>query len=154
MVSVLLDTHILLWRRTAPGRLRWAQSEARGEGAARRAAGLSAISLRGLAAACQRGRIEVGLPWGLWLEEIESNPRLVVLPVAARIAAESVRLGREFRRDPAGQIIVATALCHGLRLATADESCGKLRMEGGLGVGRPRRNEPGANRRPAVGVLC
>jgi PIN domain nuclease of toxin-antitoxin system len=32
-----------------------------------------------------------------------------------------VRLGDDFRRDPADQIIVATAHCYGLTLITADE---------------------------------
>jgi len=55
----------------------------------------------------------------MWLEEIESE--LVVLPITARIAAESVRLGDDFPKDPAGQLIAATARCHGLTLMTADE---------------------------------
>ena len=51
--------------------------------------------------------------------------------VSARIALESVRLGDGFHQDPAGQIIVATARCHGLRLLTADDRIikwGKVRL--------------------------
>jgi PIN domain nuclease of toxin-antitoxin system len=44
-----------------------------------------------------------------------------VLPMTSRIAVESVRLGPDFPKDPADQIIVATARCHGLSLITADE---------------------------------
>jgi PIN domain nuclease of toxin-antitoxin system len=44
-----------------------------------------------------------------------------VLPITAAVAAESARLGRDFPKDPADRIIVATARCHGLRLVTADE---------------------------------
>ena len=44
-----------------------------------------------------------------------------MLPLSARIVAESIRLGGGFHNDPADQIIVASARCHGLRLATADE---------------------------------
>ena len=123
MLAVLLDTHILLWWRCEPGRLsapqaRWLRDlESRGEPAA-----ISAITLRELAKAGERGRLEIALPWDLWLDEIESDPSLTILPLTARIAAESVRLGREFPRDPADQLIVATALCHGLRLLTADEN--------------------------------
>ncbi len=46
---------------------------------------------------------------------------LTSLPLTASIAVESVRLGDDFHRDPADQIIVATARCHGLTLITADE---------------------------------
>jgi len=68
-----------------------------------------------------RGRLELSIPWDMWLEEISGYPVLEILPPTPMIAAESVRLGRDFPRDPADQIIVATARCHGLRLMTADE---------------------------------
>jgi PIN domain nuclease of toxin-antitoxin system len=41
--------------------------------------------------------------------------------VTPQIAAESVQPGADFPKDPADRIIVATALCHGLRLMTVDE---------------------------------
>ena len=68
-----------------------------------------------------RGRLVISIPWEMWLEEISEHPVLEILPLTSRIAAESVRLGRDFPKDPADQIIVATARCHGLRLMTADE---------------------------------
>jgi PIN domain nuclease of toxin-antitoxin system len=42
-----------------------------------------------------------------------------------------VRLGDDFHRDPADQIIVATARCHGLTLITGDDRIrkwGKVRV--------------------------
>ena len=65
--------------------------------------------------------LEISVPWDMWLEEISEHPVLEILPLTPRIAAESVRLGPDFPKDPADQIIVATARCHGLRLITADE---------------------------------
>jgi PIN domain nuclease of toxin-antitoxin system len=56
---------------------------------------------------------------------------LTILPLTAKIAAESVRLGDDFPNDPADQIIVATARCHNLTLITADERIrkwGKVRV--------------------------
>jgi PIN domain nuclease of toxin-antitoxin system len=50
-----------------------------------------------------------------------SRAQSQVLPITAKIAAESVRLGDEFPRDPADQIIAATARCHGLTLMTSDK---------------------------------
>ena len=122
MLSVLLDTHILIWWRWDPRRLTKVQAvtlrelEQLGQ-----PAGLSAITLWELAKLAERGRQESPLPLDIWLEEIEEHPFLSVLPLTARIAAESVRLGEGFPKDPADQIIVATARCHGLRLLTADE---------------------------------
>ena len=51
----------------------------------------------------------------------QSDPLLAVLPITARIAAEGVQLDAGFHKDPADRIIVATARCHALRLATADD---------------------------------
>ena len=122
MLSLLLDTHILTWWRLDTGKLSAAQiraieaEERRGHGVA-----ISAITLRELAVAVDRGRLSVGQPLDVWLEGIERSPLITVLPITSRIALESVRLGPDFPKDPADQIIVATALCHGLRLLTADE---------------------------------
>jgi PIN domain nuclease of toxin-antitoxin system len=83
--------------------------------------GLSAISLREFAMMMHRRRIIVDMPLDVWLDSIESHPLITVLPLTTKIAAESVMLGDDFPRDPADQIIVATARCHGLTLITADE---------------------------------
>ena len=80
-----------------------------------------AITLWEIALLSARGRIELKELPESWLEEIEEHPMIVVLPLTARIAVESVRLGSGFHNDPADQIIVATARLHGLRLMTADE---------------------------------
>lgn len=122
MLSVLLDTHILIWwrlnhRRLSAARNRILQGlEKRGEPAA-----VSAITLWELAKMAELGRLEVDAPLEEWLGSVENDPMISVLPLTARIAAESVRLGAGFLKDPADQLIVATARCHGLRLMTADE---------------------------------
>ena len=84
-------------------------------------AALSAITLRELVKLVERGRRRLTIPLEAWLAEIEESPLLTVLPLTARIVAESVPLGKGFHRDPADQLIVATARCHRLRLMTADE---------------------------------
>jgi PIN domain nuclease of toxin-antitoxin system len=85
------------------------------------AAALSAISLWELAMLRQRGRTRTKRPLDQMLEQIESHSLLTILPLTCSIAAESVRLGDDFHRDPADQIIVATACCHDLTLITADD---------------------------------
>ena len=122
MPEILLDTHILIWWRLDSKRLARNQVrllldlEKRG-----RPSAISAITLWEMAILAARHRIEIKDPLSVWLEEIENHPLIVVIPVTARIAAESVSLGPEFHNDPADQIIVATARLHGLRLMTADD---------------------------------
>lgn len=117
-----LDTHILVWWRLNDAHLSRAQFrvleeiEQTGE-----AVGLSAISLRELARMIERGRLVVDTPLDKWFDDLESSPLIDILPLTPAIAIESVRLGDDFARDPADQIIVATARCHGLTLVTADE---------------------------------
>ncbi len=132
MISYLLDTHILFWWRMDFSRLSSAQAQILDELEERaEPAGLSAISLRELAQMIHLAWAVVGMELEAWLDSIESHPLLTILPLTAKIAAESVRLGDDFPNDPADQIIVATARCHNLTLITADERIrkwGKVRV--------------------------
>lgn len=132
MISYLLDTHILFWWRMDFSRFTRAQAQILDElEEGDQPAGLSAISLRELAQMIHRGRAVVEMQLDAWLDSIESHPLLTILPLTAKIAAESVRLGDDFPNDPADQIIVATARCHNLTLITADERIrkwGKVRV--------------------------
>lgn len=122
MISYLLDTHILFWWRMDFSRLSRAQAQILDDlEEAGQPAALSAISLRELAQMIHRGRAVVEMQLDAWLDSIESHPLLTILPLTAKIAAESVHLGDDFPNDPADQIIVATARCHDLTLITADE---------------------------------
>lgn len=122
MTSFLLDTHILLWWRGGLGRLSKSQEQVlTAEEQHGRSVGVSAISLRELAMIGQRRKIRLDTPIDSWLEDMESHPLIKIFPLTSEIAVESVRLGDDFPRDPADQIIVATARCHGLTLITADE---------------------------------
>ena len=119
MPAILLDTYVLVWWWSAPDRLTKAQTQVlRNLERRRDTAALSAISLWELARLGDRGRIEISRPLDIWLEEIESNPLLSILPITARVALESVRLDAGFQKDPVDRIIVATARCFGLPLLT------------------------------------
>jgi PIN domain nuclease of toxin-antitoxin system len=122
MQDLLIDTHILVWWRTEPRRLSRQQRRVLDDLEAQTGvARISAITLWELAKMVERGRLQIDSPLDLWLAEIEAHPLLSVVPIDARIAAESVNLGADFHRDPADQIIVATARCKALTLVTADE---------------------------------
>ena len=122
MTRILLDTHILIWWRLDSQQLdrsmarRLQDMENRQKPVA-----ISAITLWEIAMLEARGRIEIAGPPDIWLEELERHPLVEVLPLTARIAAESVHLGPDFHNDPTDQIIVATARVHGLPLMTADQ---------------------------------
>ena len=68
-----------------------------------------------------KNRIEVNLPLHVWLKQTQVDPGIEVLPMDADVCAESVSLPTGFHKDPADQIIVATARVHGLRLLTSDQ---------------------------------
>lgn len=82
---------------------------------------IAAISLWEIAKLVELGRIELTAAIDDVLQELESGSDFTVLPLDARVALESTRLGSGFHRDPADQLIVATARVHALRLVTADE---------------------------------
>ena len=132
MIPYLLDTHILVWWLLDVQRLSKVQTGILNElMQTNQVAGLSAISLREMAFMIQGERIQVDASLDAWLDSIDSHPLLTILPLTAKIVAESVRLGDDFPNDPAGQIIVATARCHDLTLITADERIrkwGKVRV--------------------------
>lgn len=131
-MKLLLDTHALLWWLADAGPLSPTQIRAleRAE-TANDPIGVSAITLWELAKLSERGRVQFDQSVDVVLEEIEQHPALSVLPLDARVALESTRLGDRFPSDPADQLIVATARVHGLRLVTADE---RIRRSGSVSV--------------------
>ncbi|MBI2889609.1 MAG: type II toxin-antitoxin system VapC family toxin [Nitrospirae bacterium] len=121
-MKLLLDTHVLVWWWIDDSALPPAFANAI-DGSAKRGEpiGISAFSLWEVAMLASRGRLIFTGSADAFLEEVENDPAVQILPLTARIAMESTRLGPTFPTDPADQIIAATARCHGLRLLTADE---------------------------------
>lgn len=128
----LLDTHVVLWwlaeAKPLDRRYRRLLAEAESKG---HRVGLSAISLWEAAKLSELGRIVLGQSLDALLEQIETSPHIEVLPITGDVAAESTRLGVGFPRDPADQLIAATARCHGLTLLTQDE---RIRESGVVAV--------------------
>ena len=56
-----------------------------------------------------------------WFDQALDYPGVQLLALTPEIAIESTRLPGEFHRDPADQIIVATARVYGCPLVTSDE---------------------------------
>jgi PIN domain nuclease of toxin-antitoxin system len=131
-MKILLDTHVLLWLRTEDRKLSREHRRAL-EKAVRSGEriGVAAITLWEIAKLEANGRVRV--PGGLrsFLEETAARDELFILPLTAEVALESTRLGPDFPRDPADQLIAATARVHGLQLLTVDE---RIRGSGAVAV--------------------
>jgi PIN domain nuclease of toxin-antitoxin system len=117
---ILLDTHVLVWLISEPGKLSRsaisAIEEARsaGEGLA-----IVDITLLELASLSGRGRIELAMSTEVLLDSVQS--RFVVRPITAEACAKTLELPANYPKDPADRIIGATALVEGISLVTADE---------------------------------
>ncbi len=84
------------------------------------AIGVSAISCWELAKLYQYQRINLPCELSEWLDLALNYPGLRLLPLTPAIAMESTLLPGIFHRDPADQIIVATARIHDCPLVTQD----------------------------------
>ena len=118
----LLDTHVIVWWLTDDRKLR--KEHARLLDKNERAnvpVAISAITLWEIAKLVERGRLELTQSVDECLDDLESNALVTVLPLTARIATESSRLGVRFPTDPIDQIIAATARCNSLILLTVDQ---------------------------------
>ena len=121
-MKLLLDTHILLWwyldSPEIPKKHLVQLNEAEGKG---EPLGLSIISLWEIAKLVSSGKIQVSFSVDHWFQQLEDDPIVRILPLSSSIILESVRLGEKFHKDPADQLIVATARFYGCRLMTVDE---------------------------------
>jgi PIN domain nuclease of toxin-antitoxin system len=116
---ILLDTHSWIWWVHGDSRLPEAYREfinsSKTEGI-----GVSAISCWEVAMLEARGRITLPMPIGDWMRFALNVEGLLFLDLTPAIAIESTRLPGDFHRDPADQIIVATARIHSCPLITLD----------------------------------
>ncbi|MBE7499819.1 MAG: type II toxin-antitoxin system VapC family toxin [Verrucomicrobiales bacterium] len=81
---------------------------------------LADISLWEAAKLIELGRLQLTVPLDEFFR-LALTPELTVLPITPAIAARVTTLqAAGFHKDPADQLIVATALVHGLRLVSDD----------------------------------
>ena len=81
---------------------------------------LSVISCWEVAKLVQYGRPDLDRPVLDWIVSALARHDLDLLPLTPAIAVESTNLPEPFHRDPADQIIVATARVHEIPLLTED----------------------------------
>ena len=117
---IVLDTHAWIWWVDGDERLTLAQRDviAAEEGSL---IGVSAISCWEVAKLVELGRLALSCSLEEWLDQALSYPGVQLIALTPEIAIESTRLPGDFHRDPADQIIVATARVYGCSLVTSDE---------------------------------
>ena len=117
---ILLDTHAWVWWVHGDARL----SEVHREMLDARTAegiGVSIISCWEVAKLVEYGRLKLPQDVAEWLGVALAYPCLRLLDLTPAIVVESTRLPQPFHKDPADQIIVATARIYDCPLATADD---------------------------------
>lgn len=115
---IVLDTHAWVWWVGETGDLSPAVERAISEA---EQIGVCTISCWEVAMLVARGRLELTLEVGRWVETALAMPRVVELQLDARTAVRAGGLDREkFPGDPADRIIYATAVERGVRLVSQD----------------------------------
>lgn len=114
-MTVLLDTHALIWWTSDPDRL----SAAAGMAIERAdEVGVAAITWWELAWLVGRNRLTPQIPVHAWIADLAREVR--TLPLTPAIALGAAAIPPPFPRDPADRLIYATAVEHGWRLVTKD----------------------------------
>ena len=116
---IILDTHIWVWWVHGDQRLTSAQAQII-ESNETEAIGVSAISVWEVAKLVEYNRLELPCPLHEWFKEALSYPGIRLIDLTPDIAIESTQLPGAFHRDPADQIIVATARLYDCPLVTSD----------------------------------
>ncbi len=116
---IVLDTHVWVWWVHGDERLTQAQVDVI-EANETDVVGISCISCWEAAKLVEYKRLVLPCPLAEWFEKALSYPGIRLLELSSEIAVESTKLPGEFHRDPADQIIVATARVHGCPLVTSD----------------------------------
>ncbi len=83
--------------------------------------GLSAISVWEVAKKVSLGKMSLSIPIRDWLAQATRKPFIELIPLDIEIALESTVLPGTFHKDPADQIIVASARVNNLTLLTTDK---------------------------------
>nr|WP_218780347.1 type II toxin-antitoxin system VapC family toxin [Crenothrix polyspora] len=120
---ILLDTHIWIWWVHGDKRLTSDYTELL-QTHEKTGLGVSIISCWEIAKLVEYQRLLLPCPINEWLTQALAYPNIQLLNITPQIAIESTQLPQPFHRDPADQLIVATARVYGCQLMSLD---GKIR---------------------------
>lgn len=116
---IVLDTHIWVW---------WVHDDAQLPADYKTyiqhhevtGLGVSTISLWEVAKLVESGRLTLPVPVRDWLDQAIGYPGISVLELTPEIIVDSTQLPGSFHRDPADQLIVATARVFRCPIVTID----------------------------------
>lgn len=116
---ILLDTHIWVWHVDESDRLTERHREII---KAHEADGLavSVMSCWEVAKLVEYDRLDLDVPMDEWMADALTRPGIHLIDLTPQIAVASTQLPSPFHRDPADQIIVATARTYDLEILTTD----------------------------------
>jgi len=117
---ILLDTHIWIWWVSQHSRLTTKIQQGI-QAHQTNGLGISIISCWEVAKLVELGRLQLNQPVSQWLTQALAYPDVHLLDLTVQIVVESTQLPGTFHRDPADQIIVATARIYNLSLLTVDD---------------------------------
>ena len=118
MTDLLMDTHVWIWLSLEKNKSLSAKSKKAMSSSDHK--WISAISCWELAKLIEKKRISFSIPALAWIRRSLNEFNLRIADLSPEIAVESTVL-RGLNRDPADQIIVATARILGIPLVTADK---------------------------------
>jgi PIN domain nuclease of toxin-antitoxin system len=118
---ILLDTHVLLWMVTSPGKL--SGGAIREIRKARREGGcaIASVTLWELALLFARGRLRASGTIEASIRDIVESAAVTVLEITPDIAGLAMAFPESYPKDPGDRLIGATARALGIRLITQDE---------------------------------
>ena len=116
---IVLDTHIWVWWIHGASELTDQQKKLIQENE-EPGLGVSMISCWEVAKLIEYNRLILPCPIADWFEQALAYPGIQLLNLTPGIAIESTQLPGRFHRDPADQIIVATARTYDCPLLTSD----------------------------------
>lgn len=116
---IVLDTHIWVWWVHGDRRLSGPSMEILRQGE-EGGLGVSIISCWEVAKLVENNRLALPCPVEEWLGQALHYPGVQLLELTPRIAVEATTLPGSFHRDPADQLLVATARVHRTSFATVD----------------------------------
>jgi PIN domain nuclease of toxin-antitoxin system len=116
---IILDSHIWVWWVHGDERLARSQTDVI-QANETDVIGVSAVSAWEIAKLVEYGRLQLPCPLQEWFDDALRYPGIRLVELTPEIAIESTQLPRGFHRDPADQIIVATARLYDCLLVTSD----------------------------------